>query len=50
MELEWCPLPMGLSGGDGSGAGVGVGSVAGLGIARGSVECGEGLDGAAVRE
>ena len=43
-------MPIGLSGGDGSGAGVGVGSLAGLGIARGSVKCGDGLDGAAVSD
>ena len=43
-------VPIGLSGGDGSGAGVGVGSVVGLGIARGSVKCGDGPDGAAVSE
>ena len=43
-------VPIGLSGGDGSGAGVGVGSVAGLGIALGSVKCGDGLDGAAVSD
>ena len=43
-------VPRGLSGGEGSGAGVGVGSVAGCGIALGSVMCGDGRDGAAVNE